>query len=347
MGNSKQLVSVIIPCRNEERFIGNCLDSVLMQNYPKDEMEILVVDGMSVDGTRKIIMDYVNKSAFVKLWDNPQKIVPTAMNIGIKNCLGKIIIRMDAHVRYPQDYIEKCVQYVKGHDVDNVGGVCLTLPGSKTLIAEAVALSLASSFGVGNALFRIGVKRPSFVDTVPFGCYKREIFERVGLFDEDLVRNQDDEFNARLIKNGGKILLAPDIVSYYYARETYDKLWKMYYQYGYFKPLAVMKIKGIFTLRQLVPGIFLGSLVIFGLAGFFNRHAFLLLLVESIVYVVANFIFSFLIAVKNKMVLLPYLMIAFVVLHLSYGVGYLKGILDFMVFRKHLRGKIKEMPITR
>jgi glycosyltransferase involved in cell wall biosynthesis len=345
---NQPFISVIIPCRNEERFIGNCLDSVLMQNYPKDKMEIFIVDGMSIDGTREIIMDYLNRYPFVKLLDNPKKIVPAAMNIGIADCLGEIVLRMDAHVRYPQDYVEKCVQYITEYDVDNVGGVCLTLPGNETLMAEAIALTLASGFGVGDALFRIGAKRSKFVDTVPFGCYKRKVFEKIGLFDEDLVRNEDDEFNARLIKSGGKILLTPDIVSYYYARETYSKLWKMYYQYGYFKPLAAMKIRAIFTLRQLVPSIFVSSLVILGVAGFLNRYMFLLFLFESILYVVTNFIFSSLMAAKkNKIVLLPCLMVAFAVLHFSYGIGYLKGILDFMVFKKHLRGKIKEMPITR
>lgn len=347
MQNNIPFVSVIIPCRNEEKFIGVCLDSVLMQDYPKDRMEILIVDGMSIDRTRNIVTDYVNKYAFVKLFDNPRKIVPTAMNIGIENCLGSIIIRMDAHVRYPQNYVEKCVEYLNSYHVDNVGGVCLTLPGSETMIAKAVALTLASSFGVGNALFRIGTKTPSLVDTVPFGSYKKEVFDKIGLFDEDLVRNQDDEFNARLIKSGGKILLAPDITSCYYSRETYGKLWRMYYQYGYFKPLVVKKIKGIFTVRQLVPGIFLGSLAILCLLGFFYKYVFLLFLIESIGYIVVNFVFSFLIAVKNKMVLLPYLMVSFAILHFSYGFGYLRGILDFMVFQKHLRGKIKDMPITR
>lgn len=347
MMNANQLVSVIIPCLNEENFIGICLDSICRQDFPKEYLEILIADGMSTDKTRDILMAYASRYSFIHWFENQKKFAPSALNILIAIAKGEAIIRMDAHNQYPKNYISKCIEYLYEYKVDNVGGACVTLPGADTLVAKAIALALSSGFGVGNALFRIGVKKPVYVDTVPFGCYKKEIFDKIGLFDEDAWRGEDDEFNARLIKSGGKILLVPDIVSYYYARETYRKLWKTYYQYGYFKPLTVLKLRGVSTLRQLIPGAFVGSLIILCLVGFFNKYIFFLFVIESVAYIAANFIFSFLIAVKNKMLLLPYLMVAFAVLHFSYGIGYLKGILDFMVFRKHLRGKIKEMPITR
>lgn len=239
--NNNLKVSIIIPCRNEEKFIGKCLDSIIAQDYPIDNLEVLVVDGMSEDNTRKIVKNYIQKYSFVKLLENPQKIVPTALNIGIKNAKGDIFIIMGAHSIYEKDYIFKCVKYLHAYDVDNVGGIGITLPGDNTIIAKSIALALSHPFGVGNAYFRIGSKEPRYVDTVPFGCYKREVFDRIGLFDEDLVRNQDDEFNLRLIKNGGKILLGPDIISYYYARDSIHKLWKMYFQYGYFKPSVAKK----------------------------------------------------------------------------------------------------------
>ena len=340
-------VSIIIPCRNEEKFIGECFNSILEQDYPKESLEILVADGMSTDKTRDILKTYANKYSFIHWFENPKKFVPEALNIMISLAKGEVIIRMDAHNEYPKNYISKCIQYLYEYKVDNIGGIWLTLPGAETIIAKAIALALSSGFGVGNALFRIGVKEPTYVDTVPFGCYRKEVFNKIGLFDEDLIRNQDDEFNARLIKNGGKILLAPDIISCYYARETYGKLWRMYYQYGYFKPLVATKIKSIFTLRQLIPVILVGSLIILSLAEFFSKYIFLLFLIEVITYIVANFIFSFLLAIKNGLMLLQSLMVSFMVLHFSYGIGYLKGILDFGVIKKHLKNKIKDIPITR
>ena len=251
---------------------------------------------------------------------------------------------MGAHTIYTKNYISKCIIYLNQYHVDVVGGLIQTLPGAETLKAKAIALVLSSPFGVGNSYFRIGIKEPKFVDTVPFGCYRREVFDKIGLFDEDLIRNQDDEFNLRLIKNGGKILLVPDIVSKYYARDKFLKLWNMYYQYGYFKPLVVKKVGGVLTWRQLIPGIMVSSMLILGIGAFFNRYLFLLFLSEAGIYLIVNFVFSLALAMKNGILLLFFLMISFMVLHFSYGFGYLKGVIDFMVFRK---SKIKDIPISR
>jgi cellulose synthase/poly-beta-1,6-N-acetylglucosamine synthase-like glycosyltransferase len=345
--NNKFFVSVIIPCRNEEKFIGKCFDSIIAQDYPKDRLEILVVDGMSDDGTRKIIDGYSKKYPSIKLLDNPKRIVPTALNIGIKNARGEIIIRIDAHTVYGTDYASKCIKYLKEYDVGNVGGICITLPVDDSLLAESIALALSHPFGVGNSYFRIGSKEPRYVDAVPFGCYKKQVFKKIGLFDEDLVRNQDDEFNLRLIKNGGRILLAPEIVSYYYARNSLSKLWNMYFQYGYFKPLVAQKIGAVLTWRQLIPSIFVGSLIFSGLLSFFSNYFLWLFLLIIILYFSANLVFSFSISFKKGLKLLPVLPISFATLHLSYGLGYLKGIWDFIIRKKHVKKKIKDMPITR
>ncbi|MFA5779104.1 MAG: glycosyltransferase family 2 protein [Elusimicrobiota bacterium] len=345
---NESFVSIIIPCRNEEKFIGRCLGSVIANNYPNDKLEVLVIDGMSEDVTRKIVRKYAEKYPFVKLLENPNKIVPTALNIGIKNAQGEIIIRMDAHNVYEKDYIPKCVKYLKKYDVDNVGGVLVTLPAGDNVLSRSIALALSHPFGVGNSYFRIGTKEPRYVDTVPFGCYKKEVFEKIGLFDEDLIRNQDDEFNLRLIKSGGKILLVPEIVSYYYARDSLAKLWKMYFQYGYFKPLVVRKVGGVLTWRQTIPSLFVGSLLTMGLLSFLNGYFLLLFLFVAGFYAVVNFYFSLNISIKNKnLFLVPFLIISFGILHFSYGLGYLKGILDFIVSGKHLKKKIKDMPNTR
>jgi cellulose synthase/poly-beta-1,6-N-acetylglucosamine synthase-like glycosyltransferase len=338
-------VSIIIPCRNEEKYIGKCLDSVIAQDYPKDKLEILVIDGVSEDRTREIVRRYTQQYSFIGLLNNPEKIVPTALNMGVKNAQGDIIIRMDAHSVYKKNYIQMCVNYLDTCNVDNVGGVCVTLTGSNTLIAKATALALSHPFGVGNAHFRIGAKEPKYVDTVPFGCYRKDIFDRIGLFDEDLVRGQDAEFNARLIKNGGKILLVPDIVSYYYARDSLSKLWKMYSQYGRSKPLMVKKIGHIFTLRQLVPAIFIGSLIVSLVISIVFHPSLWFFSFVLGCYIIANLISSLRISLKNDLKCFFVLPVIFSILHLSYGIGYLKGIWDFIILKRYK--KMGNIPLTR
>jgi GT2 family glycosyltransferase len=308
---------------------------------------VLVVDGMSEDRTREIIKKYSEKYPFIKLLDNQKRIVPTALNIGINNAQGEIIIRMDAHNIYEKDYISKCSKYLQEYNADNVGGIWITLPAKDTLFAQSIALALSHFFGVGNAYFRLGSNKPKYVDTVPFGCYRKEVFSKLGLFDEDLVRNQDDEFNSRLIKNGGKILLVPEIVSYYYARDSLLKLWKMYYQYGYFKPLVALKIGGILTLRQLMPVILAGSLIATGVLSLILKSFLWVFLLIIFLYSIANITFSASIAVKRGVKYLFILPVVFTVLHFSYGLGYLMGIWGFFILKKHKRKIIKDIPLTR
>lgn len=340
-------VSIIIPCRNEEKFIDRCLDSIIANDYPKEELEVLVVDGMSEDRTKEIVNKYAERFSFIKLLSNLKRIVPTAMNIGIKNAQGQIIVRMDAHNIYEKDYISNCVRYLQEYKVDNVGGIWITLPGDNTGIAEAIALALSHPFGIGNAYYRTGVKSPKYVDTVPFGCFKKEIFNDIGLFDEDMLRNEDDEFNQRLIRNGHKILLVPDIVSYYYARETLAKLWKMCFQYGYFKPLVIHKVGTVFTWRQIIPAIFIGCLVIFLSLSLISKLFLWFVVILFLLYLSSNFFFSLQIAIKRSLRYLPILPIVFFTLHVSYGVGYLKGIWDFLILKNHKRKKIADVPLSR
>ncbi len=272
MTDNKIEVSIIIPCRNEVNFIAKCIESIRNNDYSKNMLEVLIVDGLSEDGTRDIVNEYCQKHSYIHMLDNQKRIIPAALNIGILKARGNIIIRMDAHNIYDNNYISNCVHYLQNNEADNVGGLWVTLPGRDNMIGKSIAFALSHPFGVGNATYRTGSKEPKYVDTVPFGCYKREVFDKIGLYDEDLMRNEDDEFNTRLIKNGGKILLVPEIVSHYYARDTLLKLWRMCYQYGYFKPLAALKVGSVFTLRQLIPTAFVGSLLVKFLCAFFvNR----------------------------------------------------------------------------
>ena len=212
------IVSIVMPVYNEERYIESCIASLLQQDFPKETDGVDFVDGGSSDDTVPIIKHYMNKHPeLIKLYDNPNKTVPYAMNIGIKASVGKYIIRLDAHSEYAKDYISKCVYYLENTDADNVGGVVETK--GKGYMGKAIALMLSSKFGVGNSQFRTNGKG-GYVDTVPFGAFRREVFEKYGLYNEKLTRNQDNELNYRIRKNGGKIYMAKDIKVTYYCRDT-------------------------------------------------------------------------------------------------------------------------------
>jgi glycosyltransferase involved in cell wall biosynthesis len=328
------MISIIIPCRNEEKYIAQCLDSIIANGYPKDQLEVLVVDGMSDDGTRTIIETYAIKYGYITMLDNEKKITPSALNIGLRNAKGTTIMRMDVHVIYPENYISGLLRWLAKTGADNVGGICLTCPAKRTLMAEAIAMGMSHWFGVGNSYFRIGTSEPRWVDTVPFGCYRREVFEQIGMFDEELARNQDDEFNLRLINNGGRILLVPDIVLYYYARDSLQKLWRMYYQYGYFKPLVIRKIGGILTIRQVVPAMFVLSMLISGILAPWLPLAGKVLAAVVVPYAIVNLGCSTVTALQRGAKYGFVLPVVFLVLHLGYGLGFLRGIVDFLVHNR-------------
>ncbi|MBE0426211.1 MAG: glycosyltransferase family 2 protein [Nitrospirae bacterium] len=340
-------VSIVIPCRNEEKFIGKCLDSIVENDYPENKLEVLVVDGNSNDGTKMLLKKYAEQYPFVKILTNDKRITPVAMNLGIKAARGKYIMILGSHSEVQKNFIKENINAFNKYDVDCVGGNIITLWANENLTAKSIAMGISHPFGVGNVYFRIGSKTPRLVDAVPFGCYRREVFEKIGFFDEDLIRNQDDEFNLRLIKNGGKILLVPEVVSYYYARDSLKKLWKMYYQYGYFKPLVAKKIGAVLTWRQLIPAAFVSSLIFFGLFSLFFKSFLLIFLPIILSYLFVNIGFSFMTAVKKGFKYCFTLPVVFGVLHFSYGLGYLKGIWDFILLKKHKRKALREISLSR
>lgn len=346
MSDTKDL-SIIIPCRNEERYIGNCLETLIANDYPADTYEIIVVDGMSDDKTREVLEKFTNIFKSIKVLDNPEKVTPVALNRGIREARGKYILILSSHSKVDRTFIKANIAALAKYTSDCVGGLLVTLPANGSVLAKAIASALSSSFGVGNAHFRTGSKKVRYVDTVPFGCYRRELFGKIGYFDEDLIRNQDDEFNLRLIKNGGKILLVPDIVSYYYARPSLGKLWKMYFQYGYFKPLVARKVGGVLTLRQLIPSCFILGLLITSFLSFFAKPFLWVFSIILISYASTNLLFSGSIALASDMRAIFVLPMIFTALHFSYGSGYLKGLLDFTLLNKHKKNRIKDVPLTR
>jgi glycosyltransferase involved in cell wall biosynthesis len=344
--NGRPRVSIVMPCRNEAAYIGPCLDSVLATDYPLDRLEVLVADGRSEDGTREIVERCAAQHPCVRLLDNPARITPAALNTAIRVATGDVIVRMDAHGVYPRDYVPRLVSALEETGADNVGGVVITLPAADTPTARAIALAFSHPLGVGNAYFRIGVAGPRWVDTVPFGCFRRELFDRVGLFDEEMVRNQDDEFNLRVIGLGGRILLLPDVVSRYYARRSLGAVGRMFHQYGYFKPLVVRKAERIMT-RQLVPPLFVSSLVVTAVLGIWVPAAWEVFAGIAGAYAVLLLTGAALAARKHGVRCAAALAAVFSVMHVSYGVGYLRGILDhWLPFRRRVR-PTTPMPLTR
>lgn len=211
-------VTVIVPCRNERRFIAACLTSLIENGYPTDRLQVLVVDGMSTDGTRQVVTTLAEQRPCIELLDNPRWTTPVSLNIGVRAARGTYVLWMSAHNSYARGYIAESVRWAIGTGADNVGGVIVTAPRSDGLLAEAITAALTHRFGVGGSGFRLPGDTPRWADTVFGGCYRRDVFDRVGLFNEALTRGQDMEFNLRLARAGGRTLLVPTIRSTYYAR---------------------------------------------------------------------------------------------------------------------------------
>ena len=322
-------VSVICPVFNEEKFIEACILSIIEQDYPQDSMEVMFVDGRSTDRTREIIQKYMEQYDFIKLLDNPQRIVPYALNRGLEAAKGEVIMRLDGHCTYPTNYISELVRYLYQLDADNVGGVWNTQPAKDTPMCQAIALASSHPFGVGGSMHKIGASKIIETDTVPFGCYKREVFEKTGPFDTDLVRNQDDEFNGRLLNLGGKIYLIPQVIINYTARDTLCKARKMYYQYGLYKPLVNKKLGAPATVRQFFPLLFLFGIVLGGILSIFIPFVLHIYTTVLLLYLFIGIVVGSMSAIRAHQPLIALLMpYVFFNIHMSYGIGYLVGIFN-------------------
>lgn len=326
------MITIICPIYNEERRIEDCIHSIIDQDFPHEEMEVLFVDGMSTDRTREIVGVYSQQYPFIRLLDNPKHIAPVALNTGIRAAKGDIIVRLDAHSKYPTDYFSVLVNKLRTSEADNVGGICNTLPAKDTPVCQAIAYAMSSPFGMGNSHFRIGADREMWVDTVPFGCFHREIFDKIGYFDEELVRNQDDEFNGRIIRHGGKILLMPQVVVDYFARDTISKTAKMFYQYGLFKPLVNKKLHKPTTLRQFFPPLFLTGVILGGLLSFFSPIIMWIYFSVLILYILLGILEGLRCSRRCSTIL--WMPIVFAAIHFSYGFGYWEGIFKVLVHGK-------------
>lgn len=325
-------VSIIIPVYNEEKFIEETIMSIENQTYDKSKIEVIIVDGMSTDKTLDIIARLREiVSINLKIEINRKRIAPCAMNIGIKKATGDVIIRVDGHSYLDKEFVNEAIKKIKERNVECVGGPIHTINNS--FIGEAISIAMSCPFGVGNAKFRYSNKE-IYVDTLAFGAYKREVFEDIGLFDEELVRNQDDEFNLRLTRNGGKILLIPTMKSYYYSRSSLYKLWKQYFQYGYWKIRVIQKHKIPSSIRQLIPVTFVSAISILSIGSLFNKYLLHMLIFILTLYFLCSIIFSIKSCKSRNKRFITVLPIIFLILHLSYGIGFINGILDFVIFNK-------------
>lgn len=325
------MVTVIVPCRNEERFIGPCLDSLVAGRYDPTRLEILVMDGRSRDRTAQIVGDYSRRFPMVRLIDNPNLTTPWAMNLGINQAVGSIIMKADAHSTFNIDYIPLAVRYLEEFKVDDVGGVLETCPGADSHEARAVACVLSSRFGTGNSYFRIGSVEPRLVDTVAYGCYRRDVFDRVGLYNTNLARSQDIDLNQRLRKAGGRIMLHPALRINYYASPNLASFFKHNFTDGEWAILPV--VWGSFALspRHLAP---MAMVILYSLSGIlaiFYLPALWTFSVLVVAYFGAALYFS-LGELKNRQDpgLTPYILVAYYARHFGYGLGSVWGVLKVL-----------------
>jgi succinoglycan biosynthesis protein ExoA len=329
--NQDPLISIIVPARNEGGHIGACLHSILAQEPIDGGFEILVVDGMSQDGTREVVQQIALNDSRVRLLDNPLGIVPAAMNIGVRNAHGQIIIRMDAHSEYAPDYVFQCLEVREKTRADNVGGPHRARGHS--YLQKAIAAAHHSAFAAGGARSH-NLNYEGYVDTVIYGCWQKDTLARIGLFDEEFVRNQDDELNLRLTRAGGKIWQSPKIRSWYRPRSSFQALFRQYFQYGYWKVKVIQKHKSPASWRHVAPAAMLVVLAINLILWPFLPGVSVLLGILACMYLVAIMIASFCAARLNGWELLPVLPLVFVCIHLAYGVGFLRGVLDFIFLRR-------------
>jgi glycosyltransferase involved in cell wall biosynthesis len=345
MENTEPFISIIVPCRNEEKFIAKCLDGLLAQNYPKGKMEILVVDGMSNDKTREIIAAYQKKASFIEIIDNPKKVTPTAMNLGIKAARGEAITMVNAHSVLDKDFLKYGAEHLRGiNDTDAVGGSLKTINDEPGIMAQAIPLAADSLFGTGGNRYRTKTKEGFVEDTLPYSLYKKAVFSKIGYIDEELLRDQDEEFNYRLVKSGGKIYFTPKIKSFLHIRPSLIKLWRQHYQYGYWKVKVCQKVGIGFVQKQIIPALFVSGTIGSLLLSFFWKPFLWIFLAVSGSYLSVDILFSAVVAKKNGYKYFFFLPGIFLVIHASYGLGFLKGLFDFILLKK---GGIEDVSLTR
>lgn len=322
-------VSIVIPCYNEQSTIRFLLEALREQTFPRAEMEVIISDGMSTDNTRGEIAAFQKDfpDLDVRVVDNMQRSIPSAVNRAIDSSRGEIIVRLDAHSKPYPDYVENCVKALEAKRGDNVGGVWEIRAGAKTWIAESIAVAAAHPLGVGDALYR-HAKQAAEADTVPFGSFQRALIDKVGLFDESLLTNEDYEFNARVRKAGGRIWLDPSIRSIYFARATLLELARQYWRYGYWKWRMLRRYPKTLRWRQALPPLFVLSLLGLALGSVIFPFAKYVLIFELLLYFFVCFLAGIQARLRLRKPFLSFgLPLAIPVMHIAWGSGLLWSML--------------------
>lgn len=320
-------VSVVVPCYNEEQFIAACLDSILSFEYPAERIEFLVVDGDSSDATKVIALAYADQHSNLRVLNNPKKVLAAGWNVGIKEARGDIILTLIGHGTYRSDYVAKCVRYLEEYGADCVGGVITTKPQSGAVMARAIALAMSHRFGVGGSAFRTGTDRPIWDTNIHAAAWKRQAFDKVGLYNEDLIRSQDADFQARFRRAGGRALLVPDSFTNYYPRGTYRAFAMYSIENGFWISFPLEYGSLLPAPRRWVPMVFVLSLLVSSAIAPFHWLGRAFLIASAGSYALLNLLVSSSVARKKKDLRLGLaLPIVFGTLHVGYGVGCLAGL---------------------
>jgi succinoglycan biosynthesis protein ExoA len=335
------LISIIVPCRNERKHIQRAISSILSQESVQYPFEVIVADGQSEDGTREILAGIAATDLRLQVIDNLERITSTGLNAAILAAHGEIIIRMDTHSEYASDYVSSCVNVLLATNARNVGGPARTK--AEGYIQRANAVAYHSRFSAGGAHFH-DANYEGWVDTVTYGCWRKTTLLELGLFDDELVRNQDDELNYRLTKAGGGIWQSPSIRSWYYPRASLVKLFQQYMQYGYWKVRVIQKHRIPAAYRHLVPGGFIASILVLSLLSLVFELALLSLIALLGLYFLVNLTASLICCRhKSEWQYLAVMPIVFVAYHFGYGLGFLRGVIDFYLLGRTGRGRFSRL----
>ncbi|MFZ0035412.1 MAG: glycosyltransferase family 2 protein [Sedimentisphaerales bacterium] len=336
-------ISIIIPMRNEENFIGRCLDSFLCQVQVGENLEIVCVDGMSTDRTRDIVRQYGGRDKRIRLIENPDRFTAAGMNLGIVQSRGDFIIVASCHAKYSPNYVSKCLEVIQRTGAEHVGGYMTTLQGRDTRVGRAIATATSCRFGVGNAAFRLGGQERE-VDTLAFGMYRRSVFEKVGLYDERLIRNQDIELNSRIRKRGGRIVISPEIKLSYYNRATYRGLWQQSFNNALWNPYTIWLVGRGPTFRHFIPMFFVSGLITFIIGAFFWWPLKWILFGYVLLYLSVACVFSIKRTRQTK-ISATLVLWSFVVLHMAYGLGEIWSIITIpFKFPNRHKQKVGKLP---
>ncbi|HHS50190.1 MAG TPA: glycosyltransferase family 2 protein [candidate division Zixibacteria bacterium] len=341
-GVSPPSVSVVIPVRNEEKYLARCLDSVARQTYPHELIEILIVDGCSSDATMEIARSFAERSDIeLRILDNPKGNTPCGLNTGYKNARGDVFIHFIGHAMMSDNFIEKEIEFLEKTGADAVGGLIISTCNDERTVPQGIGYALNSVFGLGGVTARTGNK-PQYIDNPSFAAYRRELFDKFGYIDERLTRNQDYEFNQRITAGGARIYFSPEIKSLYFNRPTYASLWKEYFKAAKWRTFMIGRFVNAVRKRHLVPPLFVLAVVALGIASFFSAPALYALLALAGIYSVAAIGSALKIAFKHGFRYIPAALLSFLVIHFGYGLGFMWGVIYFWIFRKARKIRIAE-----